>query len=48
MERLLADAADKNLSVVDLKSTEDGYRLYQSVGFVDDVPTYHLMRFIVR
>ncbi len=48
MERLLADAADKNLSVVDLKSTEDGYRLYQSVGFVDDVSAYHLMRFIVR
>ena len=48
MERLLADAADKNLSVVDLKSTEDGYRLYQSVGFVDDVSAYHLMKFIVR
>lgn len=48
MERLLADAADKNLSGVDLKSTEDGYRLYQAVGFVDDVPEYHLMKFIVR
>ena len=48
MERLLADAADKNLSVVDLKSTEDGYRLYQSVGFVDDISAYHLMKFIVR
>lgn len=48
MERLLADAAVKNLSVVDLKSTEDGYRLYQSAGFVDDVPAYHLMKFIVR
>lgn len=48
MERLLADAADKNLSVVDLKSTEDGYRLYQSVGFVDDVSAYHLMKFTVR
>lgn len=44
MERLLADAAGKNLSVVELKSTEDGYRLYQSVGFVDDVPEYHLMK----
>lgn len=47
MERLLADAAAKHLSVVDLKSTEDGYRLYQSVGFVDDVPAYHLMKFVV-
>lgn len=48
MEKLLADAADKNLSVVDLKSTEDGYRLYQSVGFVDDMPAYHLMKFTLR
>lgn len=48
MEKLLADAADKNLSVVDLKSTEDGYRLYQSVGFADDESAYHLMKFIVR
>ncbi len=48
VEKLLADAADKKLSVVELKSTEDGYRLYQSVGFVDDVPSYHLMKFIVR
>lgn len=48
MERLLADAVDKNLSVVELKSTEDGYRLYQSVGFVDDISAYHLMKFTVR
>lgn len=48
MEKLVADAADKNLSFVDLKSTEDGYRLYQSVGFVDDVPAYHLMKFALR
>lgn len=48
MKKLLSDAADQNLSVVDLKSTEDGYRLYQSVGFVDDVPAYHLMKFTVR
>lgn len=44
MEKLLADAVAKNLSVVELKSTEDGYRLYQSVGFADDVPAYHLMK----
>lgn len=48
MEKLLADAAAKNLSVVNLKATEDGYRLYQSVGFVDDVSAYHLMKFVVR
>lgn len=44
MEKLLADAAERNVSVVELKSTEDGYRLYQSVGFVDDVSAYHLMK----
>ena len=44
MERLLEDAAEKKLSVVELKSTEDGYRLYQSVGFVDDVTEYRLMK----
>lgn len=47
MEKLLADASAKNLSVVELKSTEDGYRLYQSVGFMDDVPKYHLMKFLI-
>lgn len=44
MSKLLTDAAEKNLSVVELKSTEDGYRLYQSVGFTDDVSKYHSMK----
>lgn len=44
MNKLLSDAAEKNLSVVELKSTEDGYRLYQSVGFVDEVSKYHSMK----
>ncbi len=44
MEKLLSEAVEKNLSLVELKSTKDGYRLYQSVGFVDDVPKYHLMK----
>lgn len=44
VEKLLEDAVEKNLSVVELKSTDDGYRLYQSVGFVNDVPKYHLMK----
>lgn len=48
MEKLLSDAVEKNLSVVELKSTDDGYRLYQSVGFVDDVPKYHLMKWYRR
>lgn len=44
MHKLLADAVEKNLSVVELKSTEDGYHLYQSVGFVDEVSKYHSMK----
>lgn len=45
MQKLLLDAAEKNLSVVELKSTEDGYPLYQSVGFTDEVSKYHLMKY---
>lgn len=44
MDKLLSEAVEKNLSVVELKSTEDGYRLYQSVGFVDEVSKYHSMK----
>ena len=44
MNKLLLAAEEKNLSMVELKSTEDGYCLYQSVGFVDDVSKYHSMK----
>ncbi len=44
MRKLLSDAAEKNLSVVELKSTDDGYGLYQSVGFVDEISKYHPMK----
>lgn len=44
MERLLSDAVEKNLSVVELKSTKDGYHLYQSLGFKDEVSKYHTMK----
>lgn len=44
MNKLLSDAEEKNLSIVELKSTEDGYRLYQSVGFADEVSKYHTMK----
>jgi len=44
METLLAEAKKLQLSVVDLKSTDDGYHLYKSVGFVDDGSKYHLMK----
>lgn len=44
MESLLLDAIEKNLSVVELKSTEDGYQLYKSVGFADEISKYHSMK----
>lgn len=43
MKMLLSDAVDLNLSIVELKATEDGYNLYKSLGFEDMVTKYHLM-----
>lgn len=40
---LLADAVNMSLSVVELKSTEAGYTLYQSIGFKDAASKYHQM-----
>ena len=44
MEVLLKEAKRLELSVVELKSTEDGYPLYRSVGFVDGGSRYHRMK----
>lgn len=44
MEMLLADAAEQNLSVVELKATEAGYPLYKSLGFEDVKSKYHSMK----
>ena len=44
MEVLLKEAKRLELSVVELKSTEDGYPLYRSVGFVDGGSRYHMMK----
>ncbi len=43
INRIMEDAVEKNLSYVELQSTEDGYPLYKSVGFVDEVSKYHSM-----
>ncbi len=43
MDMLLADAVNMSLSVVELKSTEAGYTLYQSIGFKDAASKYHQM-----
>ena len=44
MDALLEDAKANDLSVIELKATEDGYQLYKSVGFEDVVSKYHNMR----
>ena len=44
MEMMLEDAKKEKVSVIELKSTDEGYRLYQSVGFEDVVSKYHVMR----
>lgn len=43
IEMLISDAQKRNLSVIELKATEDGYNLYKSVGFNDAVSKYHSM-----
>ncbi len=44
MEMMLDDAAKEKLSVVELKSTDEGYVLYKAVGFEKVVSKYHVMR----
>ena len=44
MEVLLSEAKKMEISVIELKATEDGYPLYRSVGFEDDGSKYHIMR----
>ncbi len=44
MRAMINDAKEKKLSVIELKSTEDGYHLYRSVGFTDDHSKYHMMK----
>ena len=44
MGKMLADAEEMQLCSIELKATEDGYPLYKAVGFTDDVPEYHLMK----
>ena len=44
MDVLLGEAKDMGLVTIDLKSTEEGYSLYRSVGFRDDHSKYHMMK----
>ena len=42
MTMMLEEATAQDVSVIELKSTEDGYLLYKSVGFEDVVVKYHI------
>lgn len=44
MNALIDEAKEKEIAVIELKSTEDGYPLYCSVGFTDDGSRYHRMK----
>lgn len=44
MEKLLTEAKELELSIVELKSTEAGLSLYRSAGFTDDHSKYHMMK----
>ena len=47
MEILLSEAREKEISVLELKATEDGYPLYRSFGFRDDGSKYRMMKWSV-
>ena len=44
MEALLSEAKKMEISVIELKATEDGYPLYCSVVFMEDISKYHIMK----
>ena len=44
MEQLIAEANDIGLDYIELKSTDEGYHLYKSLGFQDVQSKYHNMR----
>ena len=44
MEALLSEAKRMEISVIELKATADGYPLYRSVGFLEDISRYRIMK----
>ena len=48
MTMMLDEATAQDVSVIELKSTEDGYLLYKSVGFEDVVVKYHNMKIVLK
>lgn len=48
MTMMLEDATAQDMSVIELKSTEDGYLLYKAVGFEEVVAKYHNMKIVLK
>ncbi len=48
MAMMLEDAKAGGVSIIELKTTEDGYPLYKSVGFEDVVAKYHNMKIVLK
>ena len=48
MTMMLEDAGAQNMSVIELKATENGYPLYKSIGFVDVGTQYCNMRITLK
>ena len=48
MTMMLEDATAQDVSIIELKATEDGYSLYKSVGFGDVVAKYHNMKIVLK
>lgn len=48
MSMMLEDATAQGVSVIELKSTEDGYSLYKAVGFEDVGTKYHNMKIVLQ
>lgn len=48
MKMILEDAVAQDVSIIELKSTEDEYSLYKSVGFEDVVAKYHNMKIVLK
>ncbi len=47
MEQLIADARQMRLSYLELKATQEGLPLYQSLGFVREIAKYAPMRLVL-
>lgn len=46
MEQLIADANELELDYIELKSTDDGYPLYRSLGFQEAETRYRSMKLV--